>query len=118
MAQTDLEHLCPTERQALAEFVQQLRERFDGGVRSALLFGSRARGEGTPDSDLDVLVVVTSDDWRVHKQIRYLAADICLKHDLNLSPRVWSTAHLQEMEQLQTHLHRNIQRDGIRLTGL
>jgi len=38
------------------------------------------------------LVVVDSDDWWVHKQIRYLAADTCLKYDLNLSPRVWSTS--------------------------
>jgi predicted nucleotidyltransferase len=31
----------------------------------ALLFGSRARGEGTPDSDLDVLVAVTSNRFAI-----------------------------------------------------
>ena len=115
MSETSLQHLNPKERQALTEFVQRLREQFDGGLSSALLFGSRARGEGSPDSDLDVLVVVTSKDWRVHKHVRYLAADICLKYDLELSPRVWSTAHLREMERLQTHLYQNIRQDGINL---
>jgi predicted nucleotidyltransferase len=116
MAESNLEHLNPTERQALAAFIRRLRERFDGGLQSAQLFGSRARGEGSPGSDLDVLVVVDSEDWRVHKEIRYLAADICLEYGLELSPRVWSTSHLQEMEQLQGHLYLNIQRDGISLS--
>jgi predicted nucleotidyltransferase len=113
-----LKHLDPTERKALVEFIHRLRERLDGSLRSVYLFGSRARGEGTPGSDLDLLIVVDSEDWRVHKQIRYLAADICLAYDLELSPRVWSARHLQEMDRLQGHLYRSIQRDGISLTEL
>jgi predicted nucleotidyltransferase len=118
MSNANLQRLDPTEQQALAEFAQRLREQFDSALRSALLFGSKARGESTPDSDLDVLVVVDSDDWRVHKQIRYLAADICLKYGLELSPRVWSTEHHKEMEQLQAQVYQNIHKDGITLPGL
>jgi predicted nucleotidyltransferase len=80
-----------------------------------VLFGSKARGESKPDSDLDVLVVVDSDDWREHKQIRYLAADISLRYDVDLSPRVWSVSHRQEMEELQSLLYQNIRRDRINL---
>jgi hypothetical protein len=117
MLRANLEHLSPTEQQALLEFVQLLQEQFNGRVRFALLFGSKARGEGSQDSDLDVLVVVDSDDWRVHKQIRYLAADICLEYGLNLSPRVWSTSHHQEIEELQPLLYQNIRRDSTNLLG-
>jgi predicted nucleotidyltransferase len=88
MLRANLDHLSPTGQQGLLEFVQLLKEQFNGRVHTALLFGSKARGEGTPDSDLDVLIVVDSDDWRVHKQIRYLAADVCLEYSLNLTPRV------------------------------
>lgn len=111
----NLEHLAPTEQRALLEFVQLVRERFNGLVRSALLFGSKARGEGSVDSDLDVLVVVDSDDWRLHKQIRYLVGDMYLKYGLNLSPRVWSVSHHREVEELQILLYQNIHRDGINL---
>ena len=117
MLRANLEHLSPTEQQALLEFVQLLKEQFNGRVRSALLFGSKARGEGPQDSDLDVLVVVDSDDWRVHKQIRYLAADICLEYGLNLSPRVWSISHQREVAELQLLLYQNIRRDSINLLG-
>lgn len=118
MSLPNIEHLSPKEQQALAEFVQQLKEQFNGLVCSTLLFGSKARGESSPDSDLDVLVVVASSDWQVHKQIRYLAADLCLKYDLDLSPRVWSIVHQQEIAELQPHLYQNIQRDGIDLLSL
>jgi len=61
--------------------------------------------------------VVGSDDWRVHKRIRYLAADTYLEYGLNLSPRVWSTSHHQEVEELQPLLYQNIRRDNINLLG-
>ena len=95
-----------------------LRERFNGLVRSALLFGSKARDENAMDSDIDLLVVVDSDDWQLHKQIRYLAADICRKYGLNLSPHVWSVSHHREVEELQTLLYQNIHRDGINLLDI
>jgi len=115
MPEANLEHLSPMEQQAVLEFVRLIKKRFNGLVSSALLFGSKIRGEDTPDSDLDVLVVVNSDDWKVHKQIRYLAADICLKYGLDLSPRVWSASHLREIEEIQTLLYRNIYKDGVDL---
>lgn len=121
MARRDLSHLQPAERQLIEEFVQRLLEQFDGEVRSVILYGSKARGESTPDSDIDVLVVVESEDWRVHKQIRYLAVDVWLNYvddDVYLSPDVWSTSRLQEMETLGLSLYRNIRRDGIDLLPL
>jgi uncharacterized protein len=41
-------------RARLAALLPELRERY--GVRSLALFGSYARGEQTPESDVDVLV--------------------------------------------------------------
>ncbi|HXV44737.1 MAG TPA: nucleotidyltransferase domain-containing protein [Anaerolineae bacterium] len=115
MTNLDLAHLHSTEQQALREFAQLLQEQFSNLVQLVLLFGSKARGDDDLSSDLDVLVVVDSDDWRLHKQIRYLAADICLKYNLNLSPRVWSISHFQEMEAMEASLYQNIRRDGLTL---
>lgn len=102
----------------LIEFVRRLRARSGEKIYSVILYGSKARGDYTSGSDLDVLIVVHSDDWRVHKQIRYVAADILLEyaeHDVYLAPHVWSVSHLREMEQRQPSIYRNIQRDGIDL---
>ena len=115
MPANGLDRLNPAEGVAIVEFVHLLEERFGNLISSVALFGSKARGESTPDSDLDVLVVVDSEDWRIHKQIRYLAADIGLKYNVDLSPRVWSGAHHVEMERLPSLLYQNIRRDSINL---
>jgi predicted nucleotidyltransferase len=113
--QPPLSHLTDRERQALAAFVNRIRQRFDGLILSAVLFGSRARGEASADSDVDVLVVIDNEDYRVRKEIRYLAAEVWLEYGLFLSTRIWSRSHWRKLQKMQTLLYRNIQRDGIDL---
>ena len=113
-----LAHLTDWERQALSAFVDRLRQRFDGLILSAVLFGSRARNEAGADSDIDVLVVIDREDHQVRKEIRYLAAEVWLEYGLFLSTRVWSRSHWRRLQEMQTLLYCNIQRDGIvLLTG-
>lgn len=108
-------HLSDVEQRALSEFVTQLQGRLNRDLLSVILFGSRARGGGGPDSDLDVLVVVKQDDLDVRRTIRYLAADIWLAHGTFISTRVWSRERMERMEREPTLLSRNIERDGIDL---
>jgi predicted nucleotidyltransferase len=116
--QNRLDYLTEKERQVVIEFVQRVRQRFDGQVASVVLFGSRARGEAEPDSDMDVLVVMSSAGPEIRKEIRHLAVEVWLKHGIYLSTRVWNRAHWRKLEELQTLLYRNIRRDGIDLLEL
>ncbi len=56
---------------ALADFQHRLLALFPGEIEQIILYGSYARGEATPESDVDVLVVV---NWRdlAHPQNYYL----------------------------------------------
>lgn len=111
-------YLTKQELQALGAFVNRIQQRFDGLIISAILFGSHARGEADADSDVDVLVVIDEEDYRVRKEIRYLAAEVWLEYGLFLSTRVWSRSHWCKLQERQTSLYRNIQRDGIDLLSL
>ncbi|MDY7075809.1 MAG: nucleotidyltransferase domain-containing protein [Chloroflexota bacterium] len=113
-----LDRLTNKERQVVMEFVEKVRQRFDGQLVAAVLFGSRARGEAELDSDMDVLVVMSNADPEIRKEIRHLAVEVWLEHDIYLSTRVWSRAHWCKLEELQTMLYCNIRRDGINLLGL
>ncbi len=53
--------------QMIADYLAKLRE-FCPGVRSIILFGSLARGEARPDSDVD-LIVVASDLPELKKRL-------------------------------------------------
>ena len=114
----ELDHLTDRERETLSEFLQGLRHRFDGQVREVILFGSRARGEAEPESDMDVVVVLREVDLAARRGVRYLAVEVWLRHGIYVSTRVWSQAHWGRLEQLQTLLYQNIRRDGIDLLGL
>jgi predicted nucleotidyltransferase len=113
-----LDHLTDKEKQVALRFVERVRQRFDGQLIAAVLFGSRARGEAEPDSDMDVLVVMSRADPEIRKEIRHLAVEVWLEHDIYLSTRVWSQAHWRKLEELQTLLFQNIHRDGINLLEL
>jgi predicted nucleotidyltransferase len=110
--------LTHKERQAAIAFIDKVRQRFDGQLVFAVLFGSRARGEAESDSDMDVLVVMASADLETREEIRHLAVEVWLEHGIYLSTRVWSQDHWRKLAELQTLLYQNIRRDGINLLGL
>ena len=105
--------LTPNERTALQAFVAALRERYDGQVLSVRLFGSKARGDFDADSDLDVMVLVHDDNWRLAQAISFLAADVSLAHDVLLSPKVVSLTRWDFLKREGFAIARNVQSEGI-----
>jgi hypothetical protein len=67
---------------------------------------------------MDVAVVLATVDAEIRKEIRHLAVDVWLEHGIYPSTRVWSLDHWRRLEELETHLYRNIQLDGIVLLEL
>ena len=114
----DFIHLTNEEQRAAAELVVRLRQRFDGRLVSVTLFGSRARGDAGPHSDLDVVVVLSSVDLDIRKEVRHLAVEVWLEHGIYISTRVWDRAHWHKLEELRTTFYQNIRRDGVNLLEL
>ena len=50
--------LSKNERLALDHFAEKVEEALGDSLKQMVLFGSRARGDDEPDSDLDILVIV------------------------------------------------------------
>jgi uncharacterized protein len=53
---------------ALAAFASAVRHHYQRRLKGIYLFGSRARGENTPESDADVAVVLADDEWDYWKE--------------------------------------------------
>ncbi|MEA3339415.1 MAG: nucleotidyltransferase domain-containing protein [Chloroflexota bacterium] len=108
--------LTDTERQALETMVQRLHTRYNDQVESVTLFGSKARGDSGPDSDIDVIVVLTNDDHRLRSNIRRLAARVSLEYDLLISMRAVGRSHWHELSHYRFPIYQAIQSEGISLT--
>ena len=82
------ELLTQGERQAVDALVESLQRQYPDRIRDVILFGSKARGDSHPDSDIDILILVDDDDWRFSHAISRIAARISLNYDVLLGPRV------------------------------
>ena len=79
------------------------------------LFGSRARGDAEPDSDMDVLLELDVErfDLATKRRIRRLAGEVSLKHSLVISFLLVDRALARERGDYS--IFANIQDEGIRL---
>ena len=83
-------HLQANEQAALQEFTARLFQGGDGRVVSVWLFGSKARGDFEPDSDLDLLIVLEEADWMIRDRVHLLAARVSLEHDVLINTHLLS----------------------------
>ncbi len=104
--------LTPTEQKALACFKTALEALLGDDLVSLRLFGSRARSEGTAESDLDVLVLVRAKDPALCRRIVEAALDVDLAHDVNLAPTILTAAEYELNRQYHTPFYRNVEAEG------
>ena len=102
--------LTPQERQAVDTLVQSLRQKYPDRIREVMLFGSKARGDSRPDSDIDLLILVDDDHWRFSHTIGKMAARVSLNRDVLLGPCVISQTRWPS-----TILYRTVAGEGIPL---
>ena len=96
----------------LREFRDGLEQIYGSRLVRVVLFGSQARHEAEPDSDIDVMVVLLVP-VNPHEELRRLSAfkvELCLKCDV-----VISCAYVSEAEYRQdgTPLMLNVRREGV-----
>ena len=112
------ERLSSNEEKAIDTFVQQLHARFGQDVIDVRLFGSKARGEAGPDSDVDILILVTRSKYDLKHAILWLAAEISLAYDVLLSTRVIPADAWEKMAQGETLFYRTVHAEGVSLLTL
>lgn len=105
--------LTKVEKQALADFKAALQSLLGDNLLSIRLFGSRARDEGTEESDLDVLVVVQAKDRALYRRIVEESLEIDIAYDTNLAPTILSDEEYRQNREFGTPFYRNVEREGI-----
>lgn len=110
-----LSYLRGHERAAVSECVDRLRQTLGEQLIGAWLFGSKARGDFAPDSDIDLLIVIPELDWSLWDEIRLTAARVSLEYDVLLNTHILDQPRWRTQERYRDTLWREVQQDGVSL---
>lgn len=75
-------HLSIAEQQAIEALLARLMETHGRDIQKITLFGSKARGNDTAESDIDILVVITKNVWQTKHDMRTLGARVSLEQEV------------------------------------
>lgn len=101
------------------EIVKKLKEilisQFAQEILKVVVFGSYATGKETPDSDLDILIVVK--DKELEKEIDNMAYKVMWAYNFSplLSIYVITEAHFTYIKKIRTGFYESIEEDGIEI---
>lgn len=109
--------LTSSDRQAIAEFVTKLQTLFASDLQSVILYGSKARGDAGPDSDIDLLVILSDEAWTERRQLSQVSSRVSLNHDVLLLPHVVSLVRWQKMAEDPFSFYREVFKDGLPIYG-
>ena len=105
----------PTWQHAIDKFNQGIKHRLPTAVKDVRLFGSVARGTDTSDSDIDILVLVESDDRETTDILMDVAVDINLDYDVVIAPIIMTDSHYANPLFRETAFFHALEHEGVSL---
>lgn len=100
----------------LDSILREYRRRLEGIYGPRLLrlvvFGSRARGDSDPDSDIDVLIVLSGplDDWAETQRTSKVTSQVSIEFDTDIA-RMFATA--EDWAEKTHPFYESIRREGV-----
>jgi predicted nucleotidyltransferase len=101
------------EQPIIEEFKRRIEERFPGELIRLVVFGSTVRGDSTAESDVDLLAVIHSEDWKRGDEIRHLGYELEIMHGAVFSIQVMGQRHYQELKAHGSTFLANVEREGL-----
>jgi predicted nucleotidyltransferase len=90
-----------------------LKKEIGPALRDIILFGSRARGDSSPDSDYDILVLVDNETKEIENIIFNASCEIGWRNNVIITVFVHNKAYYDNKK--YEPLFMNIRREGIHI---
>ena len=110
----------PQAMQSLIEtYVIEIQKIYGTHLRRIILYGSYARGDFRPGSDVDIMILLDMSDLELKKysqKLSYMTYDFNLDNDVDIKPIAKSEAHFKKWI-INYPFYANIQKEGVVLYG-
>jgi predicted nucleotidyltransferase len=107
-------------KEAVRDFASRVRAVYGDRVEGVYVYGSRARGDARPDSDIDVAIVLRDRPlrfWRELERTGSIAFDYLVDDDLFIQPYPVSAVDYRA-EEPDRPVIANIRKDGLPVEAL
>jgi predicted nucleotidyltransferase len=105
--------LSTAEKKAIKELHAKLSVRY--ALSDFRIYGSKAAGTETPDSDIDVMIVLGQTSPEIESQIDDIIFDINLKYDCLISALFFGADELQEGPFGESPIYKKAIAEGIQV---
>lgn len=104
-------NLTADERNAIGNLKDFVASRF--GLSAFLLFGSRARGDSTHESDIDVMITLRKTNPEIENAIDDHVVSLNIQYDVLMSVVLFSEKELKTGPMSESPLYRTIEKEGV-----
>jgi predicted nucleotidyltransferase len=105
--------LTPDEQAWLETYRCALTERYAGIVERMVVYGSKARGDAQPDSDLDVLLILKNEAVALKRPLRRLGYDLAAAFDAVPSILAYTQDEWDQRQQSGSPFRQAVERDAV-----
>ena len=107
-----MNNLTEKEKQAVKELIDELKKLYGDNLSRVILYGSKARGDATEDSDIDIMIVLkdVKDKSKELEKVIKLTTEIDFRYETLISVTLQSE---EEYLKKRTPLLLNVRKEGI-----
>lgn len=108
-----------TMQSLIEQYIVEIKKIYGIHLRKIILYGSYARGDFGPESDVDIMILLDLSDLelkRFSQQLSYMTYDFNLDNDIDIKPIAKSEAHFNKWI-ANYPFYSNINNEGVILYG-
>lgn len=103
----------------IEQYVSEIKKIYGVHLRQIILYGSYARGDYGPDSDIDIMILLDISDSELKtygQALSYMTYDFNLENDLDIKPIAKSETHFRKWSK-NYPFYANVEKEGVVLYG-
>lgn len=110
-----LGYLTKNEESIVLKLTKRIKDLLGNQLVLLEIFGSKIRGNFTPDSDIDLLIVVKNKDVKLKNKVYDILFEIDPYFEYKISLIIYSTYEYEQNIRLKSPFIENLQREAIKL---